>query len=177
MQPQRISGDIIEQAKALDSKAIAALFEYYYPKIYRYFYYRLRANEDAEDLASEVFVKVVRSIRHQAGNFEAWLYMIAKNTLTDYYRRKGVRRENTMDETILEAMPDDKRPVNDPFAQEELKKNISRLSEEQQQVILLKFIEGFDNAKIAEIMGKTIGAVKALQFRALANLRELMKEG
>ena len=60
---------------------------------------------------------------------------------------------------------------------DELKKNISRLSEEQQQVILLKFIEGFDNAKIAEIMGKTIGAVKALQFRALANLRELMKEG
>ena len=177
MQPNELSQDIVEQAKVLDSKAIAALFEYYYPKIYRYFYYRVKTNEDAEDLASEVFVKMVKSIKRQTGNFAAWLYMIAKNTLVDYYRREGVKRENTVDNTILETVPDDKKAVDDLFVQDELKNNISRLSEEQQQVILLKFIEGFNNVKIAEIMGKTIGAVKSLQFRALANLRELMKEG
>jgi RNA polymerase sigma-70 factor (ECF subfamily) len=174
---QEFSRDIIERAKKLDSKAIAAVFEHYYPKIYRYFVYRVRTNEDAEDQASEVFIKVVKAIKRQSGNFEAWLYRIAKNTLTDYYRRKGVRKETAIEKIILEAIPDKKVVNNDCLAQEELKKAIGRLSDDQQEVILLKFIEGYDNAEIAEITGKTIGAVKALQFRALGSLRGLMKEG
>ena len=176
MELRAFSEDIIERARSLDSKAVAAVFEYYYPKIYRYFYYRCESKEEAEDLASEVFVKVVKAIKHQSGNFEAWLYTIAKNTLTDYYRRKVVRKENSVDEEILEAMPDEKA-VNAPLDQEELKATIGKLTEEQQQVITLRFIEGYDTAKIAEIMKKNVGAIKALQFRALVSLKGIFKEG
>lgn len=168
---------VIEKAKSLDSKAVAGIFEYYYPKIYRYLYYRVRTKEDAEDLANEVFVKVVKAIKRQAGNFEAWLYMIAKNTLTDYYRRKAIRREDAVGEEILEAMPGGAKTENNPFTAEELKVAINKLTDEQQQVVTLKFIEGYDNEKIAQIMGKNIGAIKALQFRALIALKEILKEG
>ena len=115
MKINEFSQDIVEQAKSLDSNAIAVVFEYYYPKLYRYFYYRVRIKEDAEDLASEVFVKMVKSIKRQTGNFAAWLYMIAKNTLVDYYRREGVKIENTVDNTILETVPDDKKAVEGKY--------------------------------------------------------------
>lgn len=177
MQINEFSQDIIERAKSFDPKAIAEIFEHYYPKIYRYFYYRVEPKENAEDLTSEVFVKVVKSIKHQTGNFEAWLYMIAKNTLTDYYRRRAVRKECAIDGEILEAIPQEKAVGNNSLNQEELKNAVGKLTEEQQQVIILKFIEDYDNAKIAEIMKKSIGAVKALQFRALVVLRDILKEG
>ena len=177
MELREFPEDIIEKARSLDSKAVSAVFEHYYPKIYRYCYYRCESREQAEDLASEVFVKVVKSIKHQSGNFEAWLYTIAKNTLTDYYRRKSVRKENSVDEEILEAMPDEKAVDNAPLIQEELKVAINKLTDEQQQVITLKFIEGYDTAKIAEIMKKSVGAIKALQFRALISLKGILKEG
>ncbi len=175
LKSQGLSQDIVDKAKKLDQKAITEVFEYYYPKMYRFFCYRARTNADAEDLSSEVFEKVVKSIKRQHGNFEAWLYRIAKNALTDYYRRKAVRKEDAVDTQILEALPQEKEAPGDSFTQEELKSFIGELGEEQQQVILFKFIEGYDNEKIASIMGKSIGAVKALQFRALVALRGIVK--
>ncbi len=169
--------ETIERARTLDPKAITEIFEHYYAKIYRFLYYRARTAQDAEDLASEVFVKGVKSISRQKGNFEPWLYMIARNTLTDYYRRKAGNRENALDEEIVESLAVEKKAGDEPFAMEDLKFALNKLTEEQQQVVTLKFIENYDNESIARIMGKTIGAVKALQFRALAALKDILKEG
>ncbi len=166
----------IEKAKDSDAGAIAEIFEHYYAKIYRGLYYRVRTAQDAEDLTSEVFMKVVRSIQRQSGNFEAWLHMIAKNTLTDYYRRKASRKEYSADEKELEAVPDNTQRAGSCFTQEELKTAINKLTGEQQEVIVLRFIEGHDNEETARITGKSVGAVKALQFRGLAALKEILKE-
>jgi len=176
LESQGLSQDIINMARKLDHEAITEIFEYYYPKMYRFFCYRARTSADAEDLASEVFEKMVKSIGRQHGNFEAWIYRIAKNTLTDYYRRKAVRKEDGVDTEILEALPQDREVPGDTFTQDELKTFIGQLGDEQKQVILFKFIEGYDNEKIASIMGKSVGAVKALQFRALIALRGIMRD-
>lgn len=167
----------IEKAKESDPGAIAEIFEHYYAKIYRGLYFRTRTAQDAEDLAGEVFAKVVRSIRNQSGNFEAWLHMIAKNTLTDYYRRNAARHETAADEKTLEAVPEKASKEDPGLTSEELKAAIGKLTGEQQEVILLRFIEGHDTEAAARITGKTVGAVKALQFRGLAALKEILKEG
>ena len=105
---------VVEKARKLDSQAIANIFEYYYPKIYRYLYYRVNSKEEAEDLTSEVFVRLVKSIKYQTGNFEAWLYRIAKNLLIDYYRHKAVRKDFPLNEEISEtATAQDKDGVLD----------------------------------------------------------------
>ncbi|MEK6646638.1 MAG: RNA polymerase sigma factor [Candidatus Firestonebacteria bacterium] len=177
MESRDFPKEIIEKAKDSDSKAIAEIFEHYYTKIYRYLYYRTMTTQDAEDLASEVFVKVVKSIKRQSGNFESWLYMIAKNTLTDYYRRNSVRKEYVSDEEVLENIPDNAKINSGSLTQEELKIAINKLTNEQQEVVTLRFIEGYDNRETAQIMDKSIGAVKSLQFRALISLKEILKEG
>lgn len=176
MDTQEFPKGTIEKAKDSDPKAIAEIFERYYAKIYRGLYYRTRTVQDAEDLASEVFVKMVRSIRRQSGNFEAWLHMIAKNTLTDYYRRNAARKETGADERTLEALPEAQKDAPG-LTGAELKTAINKLTGEQQEVIVLRFIEGHDTEATARITGKTIGAVKALQFRGLAALKEIFKEG
>lgn len=166
---------VIEKAKTLDSEAISQIFETYYPKIYRYLYYRVKTKEDAEDLTSEVFVRLVKSIKNQEGNFEAWLYRIAQNILVDYYRRKAVRKDSPLNEEILEtATSQDKdEPI---LTEDELRRVIEILTEEQKEIIILKFIEGYDNESISQITGKSIGAVKALQFRAMVALKEFFKK-
>jgi len=167
----------IEKAKDSDPGAIAEIFEHYYAKIYRGLYFRARTAQDAEDLAGEVFAKVVRSIRNQSGNFEAWLHMITRNTLTDYYRRNAARKETAVEEQTLEAVPE-QAPKDAPcLTSEELKAAIGKLTGEQQEVILLRFIEGHDTETTARITGRTVCAVKALQFRGLAALKETLKEG
>lgn len=77
--------EILKKARKLDEEALGVLTREYYPRIFRFFYYRTKTKEDAEDLTSEVFVKVVGAIRKQKGNFEAWLFKIARNLLIDYY--------------------------------------------------------------------------------------------
>lgn len=161
----------------MDPKAVAAVFEHYYPAIYRYLFYRVRTAQDAEDLAGEVFVRVVKSLGRQSGNFEAWLYAIARNALTDHYRRKAVRKENSMPEEALESLPAGAGAGGSPFTPEELKVAIAELTEEQRQVVTLRFLEGYDNERTARITGKTVGAVKALQFRALLALKEILRKG
>lgn len=167
----------IEKAEDSDPEAIAEIFEHYYAKIYRGLYYRTRTIQDAEDLAGEVFVKVLRSIRQQSGNFEAWLHTIAKNTLTDHYRRNAARKETGADERALENLPEKAQKDAPGLTTEELKAAISKLTGEQQEVVILRFIEGYDTETMARITGKTIGAVKAAQFRGLAALKEIFKEG
>lgn len=165
---------VIEKAKGLDSEAIAFLFNRYYPKIYRYIYYWVKTKEDAQDLASEVFIRLVKSIRYQSGNFDAWIYAIAKNLITDYYRRNATRKESCINEKMVNSVSCQDK--DDPMlTEEELKQSMQSLTEEQSQIIALKFIEGYDNEKISQITGKSIGAIKALQFRAILALKEVLK--
>jgi RNA polymerase sigma-70 factor (ECF subfamily) len=153
---------------------IAALYDRYAPDLYRYIYHRLGAKTLAEDLTAEVFVRVLR-LKRAPDDWRAYLYRIAHNLVIDYTRRNpGVWTDAR--EGIAEERADlfERASVEDE--RRTLRRAIARLSPDQQQVILLKFVEEFSNAEIARIMGKSEGAVKALQHRALGNLREWLRE-
>lgn len=167
--------EILEKAKSFDETALATLTKEFYPVVFRYFYYRTRTKEDAEDLSSEVFVRVVSSIKSQKGNFTAWLFRIAKNLLIDYYRKEGKVKQTPLDEINTETLSDLNKNNKQILAEDDIKKLLGFLTDEQKEVITLKFMEGYSNEEIAQIMKKSTGAIKALQFRALSALKNLIK--
>lgn len=170
--------EVLDKARRLDEIALATLTEKYYPVIFRYFHYRAKTREDAEDLAGEVFVRVVSSIETQKGDFVAWLFRIAKNLLIDYYRKIGKTKEISLDQMAIEPLPASYKYEKDTLDTEDIKKMLNLLTDEQKEVITLKFLEDYTNKDIARIMNKSIGAVKALQFRAFSALRDILrKEG
>ncbi len=170
---------VIEAAQRYENWAFDKLYTQYADKLYRFIFFRVSNEALAEDLVAEVFVRALNRIESFRGkteaSFAAWLYRIARNLITDHYRKQGKVQSTSLEEAYALA---DNRP--DPFqhaatrqTHEELYKVIGQLTPDQQQVILFRFFEGMGNAQIAEILGKTEGAVKALQHRALATLKRL----
>jgi len=166
---------LVEGAKDFDTHALAELCEHFYPKIYRYMLYRVKSREDAEDLTGEVFVRMVKSLPKQRGSFPAWLYRIASNLVTDSYRRREVRKEVPLTEDAVGSIKDIAEDIDNSLLSDQLEQAVGHLTAEQQEVLRLKFIEGYDSGEIAEILGKSVGAIRALQFRALTALRQLLE--
>ena len=168
--------NIIDKVKKYDENALSQLAKYIYARIYGYIYYRVNHREDTEDLTSEVVLKAIQALNRQHGNFNAWIYKIARNAIIDFYRRRGVRSEISLSE-IPGEIADDSIPVSEIIMKKErLRKGLQILTEEQKQVIVLKFIEGYTNPEIAKIVGKSVGAVKLLQFRALKSLNNFFRK-
>ena len=164
---------LLNRAKFNDSRAVGKLCVHFYSKIYRFVYYRVNAVEDAEDLTSEVCLRVVKSIHEQKGSFYAWIFRIASNMITDHYRRRVVRSNVESVGESIEEMVDAGSRQSELIEQQELRQALRRLTEEQQEVIVLKFIEGYETDEIAGMLGKSAGAVRAIQFRALTALRNM----
>lgn len=170
---------LIVRAQSYDEEALSTLYREYADLVYRYIYYRVGEQTVAEDLLSDVFVRVLQDLpgyRDTGAPFEAWLYRIAHARVVDYYRRQQVRRTTPLDHR---QMADDN--VN-PAAQIGEKENawrvqeaLNHLTSDQQQVISLRFSAGYTSEQVAKVLNKTEGAVKALQHRALAALRRLLE--
>jgi RNA polymerase sigma-70 factor (ECF subfamily) len=165
---------LVTSAKAQDSAALAELCVHFYPKVYRYVLPRVASPEDAEDLASEVCVRVVESLPRQRGLFAAWVFRIAGNIVTDYHRRRRVRQEEVLSDTHAATIAGPDGKVEEALVRDELEAAISKLTTEQQEVVRLRFLEGFDVMDIAAIQNRSVGAVRALQFRALNALRDYL---
>ncbi len=178
--PEPAEHDIVlEQASRGVPEALAALYDQYADKIYSYIYHRVGHTDLAEDLTGQVFIRMLEAIRTGHAwrtSFSGWLYRIAHNLVIDHYRRKG--------RAILVDL-DDAAPVQaqrgDPVQAAEamidklrLQAALGALTEEQAQVITLRFLEEMSIAETAAIMGKTEGAIKAQQYRAVLALRRVM---
>jgi RNA polymerase sigma-70 factor, ECF subfamily len=170
--------DLVRRAMSGNEAALGELYECCYGPIYRYVSYRVRDTPAAEELTSEVFVRMVIGIgsyRDRGRPFLAWLYTIARNLVTDYRRRQG-RYEPVPLGEAYEAS-DDHSPTRQAERQQtrdQLAAALDQLTEDQRQVILLKFVEAMSNAEVAAILGKGEGSVKSLQHRALAALRKVL---
>jgi len=167
---------LIQRASQNDLSALAQIYDTYSARIYNYIYHRTGDHDIAEDITAEVFLRMLEAIRKghpPHTSISAWLYRIAHNLIVDYFRRKPQKMTLPLDERLVAADPD--VAVEDRLARQQLLAAISRLTPEQQQVITLKFMEGLSNAEVARILGKTEGAVKALQHRALASLRRILE--
>jgi len=173
---------LVDRAAQRDPGAIASLYDLYAPKIYSYLYHRLGDPTLAEDMTGQVFLQMIEAVRTEKGwrtSFSGWLFRIAHNLVIDYYRKRTRAILTDLDDSPNLAAPND-----DPFAtavavldSDELKRAIRELTDEQAQVITLRFLQGYNVAEVAVLLDKTEGAIKALQYRAIINLRRIMGGG
>ncbi len=171
----RIPPPMVEAARNGDAGALAVICEKLYPRIYRYLSYKVVDVRDAEDLAGEVFVRMLEAISGQKGNLEAWLFRIAGNVLTDHYRKRAVRSGEVELPEEIPGGNDPEAVVQQKLDGDRLRKGLQTLTEEQKETVILRFIMGYDHDEVAAMMGRSAGAVRALQFRALSALRNVLE--
>src|SRR5919201_667250 len=169
--------DVIARAKLGDRAAFAELYDRHVDSVYRYLLYRVREPSDAEDLTSEVFTRAFANIhryRWQGKSFLAWLYTIARNAVTD--RRRRDRPTVDLDNAygVAEEGPTAHERAIHGEAVDALRGAVKHLTTEQQEVIVLRFVENMSSRQVAKVLGKNEGAIRALQFRALGRLRKLL---
>jgi RNA polymerase sigma-70 factor (ECF subfamily) len=166
-------------AAATDRPAFSALYEAHAPRIYRYLLHRTSSPAEAEELTSRTFLQALAGLDQYRGRgeFGAWLMGIAHHLLLNWYRAKGRRPTTDSLDAAIEV------PSDIPGPAESLERNeaisrvraaVSALAPERQQLIALKYVDGRSNAEVADIMGRTEGAVKALHHRTLRELQRLL---
>lgn len=164
---------LVDRSVDGDFEAFGEIYSIYLDRIYRYVVYQVDDKMIAEDLTEETFIKAWEAIgkyKWKGQPFSAWLYRIAHNQVIDYFRT--TRRDLTLKEELPAEAAEPEQEAEEKLGQQEMIKAISYLPAQQKQVIILKFIEGLDNPEIAQIMGKSQGAVRVMQMRALAALRQ-----
>jgi len=172
--------ELLEKASRAEPAALGMLYDQYVEKIYAYIYHRVGQADLAEDLTGQVFMRMLEAVRNGKGwrtSFSGWLYRIAHNLVIDHYRRKHRATLVNIDdaEPVQAQAGDPVRSVENQYERERLRTALAKLTEEQSQVISLRFLEDLSIAEVAEIMEKTEGAVKALQYRAVLALRRVMQ--
>jgi RNA polymerase sigma-70 factor, ECF subfamily len=174
----RDTGDVdlnglVPRAIAGDLKAFEKIYDIFLTRIYRYVYYHIKDKMEAEDLTQQIFMKMSTAIdkyEQRDQIFSSWVFRIAHNHMIDYYR--NATKENEIKQQIVVESEDPEKKVEDRLRQEEIMQAISGLTDLQKEVIILKFIEGLDNHRIAEMIGKNEGAIRIAQMRGLMALRK-----
>ncbi len=171
--------ELINRAKSADPIALSTIYERYSPAIYRYIFYRVGDAELAEDLRAEVFLRMLEGMdryEDRGWPISAWLYRIARDRTIDTLRRRHKRLHLSLEEWSDTCDGPDSA-IDVQLDYEELHQTIDQLSENQRQVILLRFMAELSVQEVARRLGRTEGAVKALQHRGLQNLARLLQEG
>ena len=176
--PERVR-TLVERAQQGDREALEELYLIYFDRIYSYLHMSVGNRHDAEDLTTQTFLKMLESIgkfRFQAAPFSAWLFRIAHNLAMDHFR---AARRWQPEEEVPEPQGSEEASAEEEalqaIGQKSMLELIEGLSPEQQQVLTLKFVFNFGNGEAATILGKTEGAVKSLQHRALASLQKQLR--
>ncbi|HEV8671956.1 MAG TPA: RNA polymerase sigma factor [Candidatus Limnocylindria bacterium] len=161
-----------------DPAAFGTLYDRHVSAVYRYVYYRVRDDAEAEDLTSDVFMKALRAIpRYEPRQaFLAWLYRIARNAVIDHVRRGGrqVSFEDALKHPEVHNAVDPDLEVLAGSDSATLRTALGQLTPLQQEVIVLRFLEGYSTDEIAKLIGKREGTIRGIQFRALGALRQLI---
>jgi len=169
----------LDGLKNFDSQIISAIYDKYFLDVYRYIRYRLNDEQAAEDIASDVFVRLLEATQNHRGpriNLKAWLLATASHAVIDHLRRAYRRPTQDLPEDLIDV---DSAP-HDIFDEREQKRNVrqaySQLTVEQQHVLALRFSQGYSLEETAHMLKKNVNAIKALQFRALAALQRNIKD-
>ncbi len=173
---------LLPRCQTADQHAVEAVYQLYGDRLYRYLLARTGDSDTAADLSIELFVRVIQHIsgfrldhRRPAASFSGWLYRIAANLVTDHYRSQSRRPVKLSDDLQApDRTTDPQRLAEQHEIAADLGDALNQLSEEQRLVIVGKFAEEMSNAEIAAWLGKSEGAVKSLQHRALRTLGRLL---
>jgi len=169
--------EILERALTLDPEALGQLYDRYAPGIYRYLYRRVGDARLAEDLTGQCFLNMLEALQRGGGwqnSFSGWLYRIAHNLSVDYFRRQRIAPQVELDEHLPSSADSPDHVTERALQIEDVQKALQGLTDEQVQVILLRFGEGLSNKEVGAMLGKTEGAIKALQHRAVQALRRCL---
>jgi RNA polymerase sigma-70 factor (ECF subfamily) len=181
-----ISIGLVQRAQSGDADAFGELYDRYVDQVYRYIAYRVPGSQLAEDLTSETFLRALRRISSftwQGRDVGAWFVTIARNLIADHYKSGRYRLEMTSDDVstvsgvqeTVAAGPENE--VLEGMQNRVLLEAVKQLNPEQQECIVLRFLQGMSVTETAQIMGKNDGAIKALQYRAIRTLGRLLPEG
>ena len=172
---------LVDLAKEGDAEAFGQLYDHYVSGVFRFIYYRVGSQQLAEDLTSETFVRGLRAIQRfnwQGKDFGAWLTTIARNLVADHFKSSRARLE-----IVAETIPEGKATVASPeeevlalISNEMLFEAVNSLPNEQRDCILMRFIQGLSIAQTAAALGRSEGAIKQLQLRAVRSLAKTMPE-
>lgn len=165
--------------ESLDKQDLIDIYEHHSPGIYRYSVRLLGDTTIAEDCVSETFSRFLGVIQRGGGpkeNVKAYLYRVAHNWITDYYRRQPLPELPLEIDEPVEPESNPATMVSEAMERERVRAAILRLPPEQQQIIQLRFLENWSHEEVGQVLGKTTDATRAMQYRALGSLRRMLIE-
>jgi RNA polymerase sigma-70 factor (ECF subfamily) len=179
--PVSVEGEraAVDRARGGDQQALADLYDWYMPRIYRYALARLGNVAEAEDLTEEVFLKMLGAIgefRWKDVPFSSWIFRIAHNHVATHFRRTAQRGGPTspIPEEYIDGRADFEAAIEQQITMEEVRRATELLPDAQREVIALRFAVGLSIADTARVLGKREGNVKALQHKAVAKLQKML---
>jgi RNA polymerase sigma-70 factor (ECF subfamily) len=165
--------------RELDSQAIGGVYDQYFQEIHRYIFYRTGDQPAAEDLTSEVFLRLLEAIQNKRGpqtNLKGWLLATASHVTMDHMRQRYRRPVETIPDSLTDGLPGPNLEIELREQNRCVQEAYARLTSEQQHVLALRFGQGYSLEETATHLKKNVNAVKALQFRALASLQRRVGE-
>lgn len=171
--------DMMDGLRKLDHQAIGDIYDQFFPEIYRYVRYRINDDTVAEDIASDVFVRLLEAAQKRQGprtNLKGWLIATASHAVNDHLRQQYRRPVEALSDAIPDETSNVRLEVDLREQNRAVKTAYAQLTTEQQHVLALRFGQGYSLEETASYMKKKLNAVKALQFRALTSLQRLIGE-
>jgi RNA polymerase sigma-70 factor (ECF subfamily) len=168
---------LVVRAKHGDRSAVTLLYQIHSDRIFRYVVMRVPTVADAEDLTAEVFIRMVEGLptfQVTGVPFEAWLYRIASSRITDFYRQNSRRPHTELHDSLSDSALLPEEQIEQQQTLEQLRAALRQLEEEHQLILTLRFVERKSHQEVAQILGKSVPAIKSSQHRALIHLTELL---
>ncbi len=174
--------ELLARARRLDAEGLSEIHDRFYPDVYRYVRYRLEDELVCEDITAEVFMRLLDALHRRRGpdhNLRGWLMGTASNMVNDFLRQAYRRKienleESAEDQLVSDDNLDDRWDAR--WDRSRVRRAVQQLTPEQQHILALRFVDERSLDETASLVGKTVTAVKALQFRALASLRRLLEK-
>jgi RNA polymerase sigma-70 factor, ECF subfamily len=172
--------NLIARAKVGEAEAFGLLYDFYMPRIYRFVLVKVGHREEAEDLTHQTFLKAwehIETYESRGYPFSSWLYRIARNSVIDHHRRS--RSHINIDDLDYEIIAEEKNgahTLDSKIGMEMMLKAIFKLKDVEQDVLIMRFVEDLTHEEVAKAIGKSEGATKVIQHRALKNLQKLINK-
>lgn len=166
--------ELLQRVLALDESALGTVFDAYYVPLYRYILHHIGHPSTAEDLTAEVFSRLLKEIDRGRGpnrHLRGWLYRVAHNLIVDQLRRFEHRNHGQLDEAMASANPSVPAQAEAVILGEQARAALRELTPKQRDVLILRYLEGYENKEVARILDMSVGAVRSLRYRGLAALR------
>lgn len=169
--------ELVQRAQQGDTSAVEALYQRFAQSVYRYIAFRVSTTADAEDLTAQVFVNMIKglpSYRYTGVPFKAWLYRIASARVADHYRQSHHRPQAELTDDLADSETLPEEQIQHMQEVETLRGALSQLSEEEQTLVILRFVERKSHQEVAEVLGRSPKAIRSLQYRTLIRLATLL---